>query len=228
MNLILIIINLCFWGTGFSQNSQQDFNRDNYLYILEELDQLQEIPLLDVSEETLKKYRLLLYGEGAKNYIEWFIYRAKVIARFLTEDDKFEIPEYVVILNQLIKYLNKYILDFKAQNVESHKQKIARTKSRLEALNKLTGYIENLRQHPQDLEHLKYQNVIDFMLKTILMVQSFPNDIVLLSAINENKPMSLRYLSQCGITEEEIVLLESKSHNPFNEKLTEYLKELIR
>ena len=165
------------------------------------IESLQPIQLLNISDKLKQSYLFLTYGEGKKNHIELFLKRAKLISQYLQDREGLKVPEYVVVVDELIKYLNKYIKNLTSYMFPKVPQDDETYLSFMDILESLKLFIESVRADvDNEYVNLKYQDVIKFLLKVSLFTQELkvspyiPKNIKFLSEVDDLELMHLMSL----------------------------------
>jgi hypothetical protein len=163
LKLSLYLLGILALGKSFAANLISDEQKRATI------ESLQAIQLLSISDDLFQRYQFLAYGEGKKNHNEWFIKRAYIISEFIRNREEFKVPEYAVVLNELIKYINRVLEKRKNFEVPLNDKSYQLFIDMFESLN---GFVESVRSD-QGYQNLKYQEVIRFIVKVSLFTKAY-------------------------------------------------------
>jgi hypothetical protein len=160
----------------------------------ETIQNLQPIELLFISRDLEENYELLVYGHSKQSHVLWFAKKARIINEFLQNREGLKIPEYAVVVNELIKYANRALANQKAGEAPLKMDETYLLF--IEMFENLNTFVESLRSDP-GYRNLRYIDVIDMLLKVTLfsrLYDSFIQKSELVTFLREVDELDFRHI----------------------------------
>ncbi len=166
---------------------------------LSESSQYPHIEPIDVPQEILESYRKLVDQSLFPNITDYLLNKARYVTRFYIEGEDFLIPEYAVVINMCIEYLNQFHPRYNGEDYTPRKsggESDFSVERHIYSL--LLQDIENLKNSKESLYNLKYSDVLHFLVKTALIrseAMVSPSQKVLFKyLINNNGSLNMNHL----------------------------------